>query len=237
MIRGVFVTGTDTGIGKTTVSCALLLGLRARGLRAIGMKPVASGCERTSDGWRNDDALRLLAASDPRPDYALVNPYALPEPTAPEIAAQAVGVAIACERMCIAFDALADQADLVLVEGVGGWASPLSAQLDQSGLARALGLPVLMVVGLRLGCINHARLTARAIRADGNRLLGWIGNAVDPDFRNAGQTLAILDRVIDAPRLGLLPHGWMAADATMHSELEDAVEVLNDFRHGAERGG
>src|SRR6476646_4103620 len=128
-LSGLYVTGTDTGIGKTTVSCALLHALRARGLHAVGMKPVASGCERTPDGWRNDDALRLLAASEPRPDYALVNPYALPDPTAPEIAAREVGVDIALQPIEVAFDALAAQADCVLVEGVGGWASPLSADL------------------------------------------------------------------------------------------------------------
>jgi dethiobiotin synthetase len=231
MTHGVFITGTDTGIGKTTVSCALLLELRARGLRAVGMKPVASGCERTPDGWRNDDALRLLAVSDPQPDYALVNPYALPEPTAPEIAAHAVHVTVERERLCVAFDALAGQSDLVIVEGVGGWASPLSAQLDQSDLALALDVPVLMVVGLRLGCINHARLTARTIRADGARLLGWIGSAVDAGFLYADDTLAILDRVIGVPRLGLLPHCKDAADATVHSaHLAGAAALMADFR-------
>ena len=232
MSRGVFVTGTDTGIGKTTVSCALLRALRARGLRAVGMKPVASGCERTDEGWRNDDALQLLAASDPRPDYALVNPYALPDPTAPEIAAAEVGVAIERERLQVAFDALGAQADFVLVEGVGGWSSPITAQLDQADLARGFGLPVLMVVGLRLGCINHARLTERAIRADGLHLLGWIGNAVDPQLRHVDETISILDRAIEVPRLGLLPHGIDAADETLHSALRRAAGCIADFRQG-----
>jgi len=229
MSRGVFVTGTDTGIGKTMVTCALLHALRARGVRATGMKPVASGCERTPDGWRNDDALRLLAASEPRPDYALVNPYALPDPTAPEIAAREVGVDIALQPIEVAFDALAAQADCVLVEGVGGWASPLSADLDQADLARRLALPVLLVVGLRLGCISHARLCARAIRADGMDLAGWIGSAVDPHFAHAAETAAILQRRIDAPLLGLLPHG---GDATEHStHLDRAAAAIADFRH------
>ena len=234
MTRGIYVTGTDTGIGKTTVSCALLHALRARGLRAVGMKPVASGCERTADGWRNDDALRLLAASDPRPDYALVNLYALPEPTAPEIAAADVGVSLASEPLRVAFDALSAQSDIVVVEGVGGWAAPLSARLDQADLARAFGIPVLLVVGLRLGCINHARLTAGAIRADGWNLLGWIGNALDPDFARCEETMAILDRVIAAPRLGLLPHWTAAMDATLHSALADAADHVADFRQGGE---
>ena len=234
MSRGVFVTGTDTGIGKTTVSCALLFALRACGLRAVGMKPVASGCEHTPMGLRNDDALRLLAASDPQPDYALVNPYALPYPTAPELAAADVGVAIACEPLRVAFDALSAQADFVVVEGVGGWAAPLSARLDQSELAHAFGIPVLLVVGLRLGCINHARLTAQAIRADGAHLLGWIGNAVDPGFARCEETTAILDRVIAAPFLGLLQHDVCAMDATLHSALAGAAIRLTDFRQGGD---
>ncbi|HTA66421.1 MAG TPA: dethiobiotin synthase [Xanthomonadaceae bacterium] len=231
--NGIYVTGTDTGIGKTTVSCALLQALRAQGLRAVGMKPVASGCERTVDGWRNDDALRLIAASDPQCDYALVNPYALPDPTAPGIAAAMASVVIERERLHTAFDALRVQADIVVVEGVGGWASPLSDRLDQCELAREFGLPVLLVVGLRLGCINHARLSARAIRADGLHLLGWIGNAVDSEFRHADETLAILDHAIDAPRLGLLPN---SAGATLHSALGGAATHLADFRQGVTAG-
>ena len=229
MTRGIFITGTDTGIGKTTASCALLHALRARGLRAVGMKPVASGCERTADGWRNDDALRLLEASDPTPDYALVNPYALPEPTAPELAASDVHVTVEIDRLRVAFDALSALADIVVVEGVGGWAAPLSARFDQADLVRALGLPVLLVVGLRLGCISHARLSARAIRADGLHLLGWIGSAVDADFQRSEETVAILDRVIAAPRLGLLPHD---TNETLHSTaLADAAARVADFRH------
>jgi len=232
--RGVFVTGTDTGIGKTTVSCALLQALRTRGLRAVGMKPVASGCERTSAGWRNDDALRLLAASDPQPDYALVNRYALPDPTAPELAARDVGIAVELEPLRVAFDALAAASDAVVVEGVGGWAAPLSASLDQAELARVFGIPVILVVGLRLGCINHARLSASAIRADGLHLLGWIGNAIDAEFHRCEETIAILDRVIAPPRLGVLRHD---TDATLHSTaLAEAARVA-DFRQGSGSSG
>jgi dethiobiotin synthetase len=238
MTRGIYITGTDTGIGKTAVSCALLHALRARGLRAVGMKPVASGSERTPDGWRNDDALRLLAASDPQPDYALVNPYALPEPTAPELAAADVGITVALDPLRVAFDALSAQAGVVVVEGVGGWASPLSPHLDQAELARALELPVLLVVGLRLGCINHARLSARAIRADRLHLLGWIGSAVDAGFQHSEETVAILDRVIAAPRLGLLPHRTGAMDATRHSTaLAAAAARVADFRHTSNPDG
>lgn len=233
MTRGIYITGTDTGIGKTTAACALLHALRARGLHAVGMKPVASGCERMHDGWRNDDALRLLAASDPQPDYALVNPYALPVPVAPELAAADVGVAVALDPLRVAFDTLSVLADIVVVEGVGGWAAPLSAQLDQAELARTFGLPVLLVVGLRLGCINHARLTANAIRNDGLHLLGWIGSAVDPDFQRSGENVTILDRVIAAPCLGLLAHFSGSMDATLHAVgLTDAARCVADFRQG-----
>ncbi len=162
-----YVTGTDTGIGKSVVSAALLCALRTAGRRAVGMKPVASGCELTPQGWRNEDALALQAASDPRPAYEDINPYALPQPLAPELAAADAGVTIALPTIVSAYARLAQQADAVVVEGVGGWAAPISATLDQVDVVQALELPVVMVVGLRLGCINHARLTARAIAADG----------------------------------------------------------------------
>ena len=230
MTRGIYITGTDTGIGKTFVSCALLHSLRALNLRAVGMKPVASGCERTNEGWRNDDALRLLAASEPQPDYALLNPYALPAPTAPELAARDVGLEVLLPPLRVAFDALTDLADIVVVEGVGGWAAPLSPRLDQCDLVHALRLPVVLVVGLRLGCINHARLTARAIRVDGLQLLGWIGSAIDPAFARSEETVAILDRCIPAPRLGLLPHCSDAEGSAI--ELSDAATCIRDFRQG-----
>lgn len=217
--RCVYVTGTDTGVGKTLASCALLHALRARGLRAAGMKPVASGCVPTAEGWRNDDALALIAASAPRPDYARVNPYALPEPTAPELAASAAGAEIALPPILEAYRALAADADGVVVEGVGGWAAPLSATLDQADLTRALDLPVLLVVGLRLGCISHARLSARAIAVDGLPLVGWIGNAIEPAFARAEDYLEILRRVLPAPCLGVLPYAPSPDPARMAAAL------------------
>jgi dethiobiotin synthetase len=201
----VYVTGTDTGIGKTEASVALLHALRARGRNAAGMKPVASGCERVGNDWRNADALALQAASDPAPPYALVNPVALSTATAPEIAAAAQGVQVDLAPLCEAYARLAMFAATRVVEGVGGWCAPLSPNLDQSALVHALDLPVVLVVGLRLGCINHARLTARAIEADGCRLLGWIGNHLDPEFDHAQATIDILTRHLPSPCLGLLP--------------------------------
>ena len=205
-IRSLYVTGTDTGIGKSVASAALLHALRSRGLRAVGMKPVASGCERTPAGWRNDDARLLQAASaPPRPDYADVNPYALPHALAPELAAADAGITLALDPILAAHARLAEDADAVVVEGVGGWAAPLSTTLDQVDLVRALRLPVLLVVGLRLGCINHARLSARAIAADGARLVGWIGNGIDPAMDRCDDVFALLQARLPAPCWGRLP--------------------------------
>jgi dethiobiotin synthetase len=201
-----YITGTDTGIGKSIASAALLHALRARGQRAVGMKPVASGCEHTSEGWRNEDALALQQASNPVPAYADVNPYALPQPLAPELAAAEAGVSIDLATIVAAHARLAAQADAVVVEGVGGWAAPLTATIDQVEVVRALQLPVVMVVGLRLGCISHARLTARAIAADGANLVGWIANDIDPAMARADDNFAILQRVLPVACWGRLPH-------------------------------
>ena len=209
MTTGFFVTGTDTGIGKTLSSCTLLHALRARGLRAVGMKPLASGCEATPDGLRNEDALALMAASDPRPAYDDLNPYALPEPLAPEIAAREAGIEVELAPMLAAHARLAAQADVVVVEGVGGWTAPMAPALMQADLVRALDLPVVLVVGLRLGCLNHAILSARAIAADGCRLAGWIGSGVDPEMLRIDENRALLAGRLPAPCLGWLP--WQAA--------------------------
>ena len=204
-MSGFYVTGTDTGIGKTIASTALLHALRSQRMRATGMKPVASGCEPSAAGWRNEDALALLAASDPQPLYADLNPYALPLPLAPEIAAREADVAIRLDTLVSAFQRLQDLADAVVVEGVGGWSAPLSATLDQVDLVRVLRLPVVMVVGMRLGCINHARLTARAIAADGCELVGWIANHMDPDMQRQDENFELLRMRLQAPCWGRLP--------------------------------
>jgi dethiobiotin synthetase len=203
--RGWYVTGTDTGIGKTLSSCTLLHALRARGLRAVGMKPLASGCDITPEGLRNDDALALRDASDPRPTYEDINPFALPAPLAPEIAAREAGVEVTLAPILAAHARLAAMADAVVVEGVGGWMAPLATGLMQADLVRALELPVVLVVGLRLGCLNHAYLGARAIQADGCRLLGWIGSGVDPDMLRIDENRALLAARLPAPCLGWLP--------------------------------
>ncbi|HEY0233401.1 MAG TPA: dethiobiotin synthase [Dokdonella sp.] len=218
--RGLFVTGTDTGVGKTHASCVLLAALRARGLRAVGMKPVASGCRETPQGLRNDDADALIGASAPTPSYADCNPYAFAPPIAPHIAARASGREIRLEPVLAAHSRLAPIADRIVIEGVGGWMAPLSDSLMQADLVRALDVPVILVVGLRLGCINHALLSARAITADGARLAGWIANRIDPDMQEVDANLATLRARIGAPLLGVLDH---VADRSPGGALETAA--------------
>ena len=226
MIKHFYVTGTDTGIGKTVASTALLHALRSTGLRAVGMKPVASGCAQTDAGWRNADALALLEASDPRPDYAQLNPYALPLPLAPEIAAREAGVEIELGKIVSAFERLQASADALVVEGVGGWLAPLSATLDQVDVVRALRLPVVMVVGMRLGCLNHARLTARAIAADGCELGGWIANHIDPGMERQDENFELLRVRLQAPCWGRLPFRPIPDAESLSRELKFAREGL-----------
>ncbi|RUL74857.1 dethiobiotin synthase [Dyella choica] len=208
MSSALFVAGTDTGIGKTHAACTLIHALRAKGLRVCGMKPVASGCVETAQGLRNDDALSLQGASStPVPAYAEVNPIALREPLSPHLAAAHAGVAIALPPLQAAFHALHTRYDTVVVEGVGGWRVPLSPGLFASEIPKAWKLPVVLIVGLRLGCLSHALLTAEAIVADGCRLMGWIGNCIDPEMAAVGENIDTLRALLPAPCLGILPHG------------------------------
>ena len=230
MSRGVFVTGTDTGIGKTVATVALIAALNQAGSRAVGMKPVASGCTRTTHGWRNDDGEALLAASAGAPDYALVNPYALPAAVAPHLAARAAGVEIRLDPILAAFAALSTNTDCIIVEGVGGWAVPLAPALMQADLVSALMLPVILVVGLRLGCINHAILSARAIAADGCTLLGWIGNHIDADMACVEDNLATLRELVPAPCLGVLPYAKAPDPRSLAGHLDSALQTLAAIR-------
>ena len=225
MNRGVYITGTDTGIGKTAVAASLLAALNAQGVRAVGMKPVASGCIMTPRGLRNADAQLLIAHSAGVVDYALVNPYAFAEPIAPHLAAADASIEIEIGLIAEAFAALSTMSQVTVVEGVGGWMAPLGPTLMQSALTRALHLPVILVVGLRLGCLSHALLTARAIHADGCELLGWIGNCIDADMLRVEDNLATLRARLLAPCLGVVP---FAGDdphvATQH--VRSAVERI-----------
>lgn len=211
--RAVFISGTDTGIGKTHVACTLLYALRAAGQRACGMKPVASGCVETPDGLRNDDALALQAASSQLLPYHEINPVALRAPLSPHLAAVREQTTISLPPLRAAFERLRAQHEVVVVEGVGGWLVPLAPGLLASEIARQWQLPVILVVGLRLGCLNHALLSARAIVADGCRLIGWIGNAVDPAMLAPEENLATLRALLPAPCLGVLPHAMSPAQA------------------------
>ena len=221
----VYVTGTDTGIGKTLASTALLHALRGHGLRAIGMKPVASGCEQLDGQWCNADALALLAASNPKPAYADLNPYALPLPLAPELAARDAAVEVSLHTLLHAHARLAELADALVVEGVGGWAAPLSATLMQADFVQALRIPVVLVIGMRLGCLSHALLSARAIANDGAHLAGWIASHVDPDMERVEDNLRMLRERLPAPCWGVLPHVTDAAPARMAAHLRVPMPV------------
>jgi len=204
-LYGYFVTGTDTGIGKTVIALGLMQSLQARGMRVAGMKPVASGCERTPQGLRNDDALQLQRQSSVVLDYALVNPYVFEPAIAPHIAARQAGVRIDPDSIKSACLQIAAQADCVLVEGVGGWAVPLNEHDMLPDLACLLGLPVILVVGIRLGCLNHALLSADAITRSGLPLAGWVANCMEPQTLCADEVISTLESRLSPPLLGVVP--------------------------------
>lgn len=202
-----FVTGTDTGVGKSLVAGALMFHLRASYARIAGMKPVAAGSEQAPDGhWSNEDVLALQAAATVDVARSLVNPYLLHAPVSPHIAAQRDGVRIELDTIVDACNSLRAQTDALVVEGAGGFRVPLSATQDGADLAVALGLPVILVVGLRLGCLNHAVLTAESIVARGLRLVGWVANHVDPDMPEQQANIDWLQSQLNVPLLADLPY-------------------------------
>jgi dethiobiotin synthetase len=203
--KSFFVTGTDTGVGKTVVCAALTRALIARGLRVAAMKPIASGSDPTPEGPRNSDALTLMAASNVAVPYEIVNPYCFLPPIAPHIAAREAGVAIDLTLLRSRFNSLAAASDCVIVEGAGGWLAPISDTASMADLAAALSLPVLLVVGLRLGCLNHALLTRESLATRGVAFAGWIANAIDPHFDRAAENLATLTARLGEPPLARLP--------------------------------
>lgn len=218
--RGWFVAGTDTGVGKTRASCALLHALRGRHLRCVGMKPVAAGAEPDVSGQlQNEDVLALRAASSFRVPPTLDNPVLLPTPTSPHIAAVRAGQVIDVERLATAYRAIAAQADAVVVEGAGGFMVPLSSRHTGADLAAALGLPVILVVGLRLGCLNHALLTRDAIRQRGLRLAGWIANRLDLLMLEQDANISYLREQLDAPLLADWPWDPAAEAASLALQL------------------
>ena len=205
MSRAYFVVGTDTGIGKTHATGALLHALARRHARVVGMKPIAAGGVQTADGLTNEDSIAHRAASTVRVPPELDNPILLPEPLSPHLAAARAGTAISLDVVLRAVAELRARTDALVVEGAGGFLVPLSETQTGADLAVALGMPLVLVVGMRLGCLNHALLTAEAIRARGLALAGWIANRVDPDFLCPDENLAYLRDHLGAPLLADLP--------------------------------
>jgi dethiobiotin synthetase len=207
MTRGIFIAGTDTGVGKTVVAAGLVRLLASQGRRVIGLKPVASGAARTTAGLRNADALALAAESSVQVPYAVTNPYCFEPAVAPHIAAAEAGVPMPMTALVRWYRDAGTDAEFAIVEGAGGWRVPLHPEGFLSDLPEQLGLGVVLVVGLRLGCLNHARLTFEAIERSGRcRLVGWIGCQVDPDFARLDANLDTLGRLLGQPALGIVPH-------------------------------
>lgn len=210
---GCFVTGTDTGVGKTLVSAALLHTLARHHRRVVGMKPVAAGLIDHLGQWVSEDVLALRAASSVSVPAELDNPVALPDAMAPHLAAERAGRTVTVAGLRTAHRSLRERADVVLVEGAGGWRVPVNDRETLADLARAIGAPVVLVVGLRLGCLNHALLTAEAIRADGLELAGWVANAIDPDMPCREENIHTLRHWLPAPLLGSVPWYTTTPDA------------------------
>lgn len=225
-MAGIFITGTDTEVGKTYTSIKLLQAARARGLSTSVMKPVASGAEMGPEGLRNDDALQLMAAATRELDYATVNPYAFAPAIAPHLAAREAGVDIELEHIQRMYTQAAQGVDLCLVEGVGGWCVPLGEELMLADLVRGLKLPVVLVVGVRLGCLNHALLTAERIQSDGLTLLGWVANRISGATARPCENIITLQEHINAPLLAEL-HNSESRTAACTGVKEDFLRLLN----------
>lgn len=201
MGKGFFVTGTDTGIGKTTVSCALLRAFAAQGEKVAGMKPIVAGSENGQ--WM--DVEQLLAASNMHVSRQQINPYAFDPPISPHLAARQSGTEIDLLVIHYAYQQLSAKADVVIVEGAGGFLVPINDRRNGADLAKMLNLPVILVVGMRLGCLNHALLTAQAIQAAGLTLAGWVANCLDPQMSVVAENIATLEQRLGCPLLGTLP--------------------------------
>ena len=223
-----FVTGTDTGVGKTLVSCALLYGFAAQGKTVVGMKPVAAGC---GDDDQNEDVTQLRAASNVLASKGQVNPYSFVQAVAPHLAAHFVGININLERVLESFSELNAQADIVIVEGVGGFRVPLNAEQDSADMAKQMRLPVILVVGMRLGCLNHALLTTEAIASRELTLAGWVANVLDANMSMLNENIAALQQRINAPLLGVIPY-QAARDAREVASLLDLALLEQAGLHG-----
>jgi dethiobiotin synthetase len=208
--RGIFITGTDTGVGKTVVAAGLVRAFRAEGHRVGVMKPVASGSIGTPRGLRNGDALALIEASGTERPYGDVNPYCFEPAVSPHIAAKEAKIEIDCSIIRHHFDVLAAETDRIVVEGAGGWFAPISDHQTMADVAWALSVPALMVVGVRLGCLNHAQLTRLAIEAHGVTFAGWVASQMDPAVARAAENLAALERLLGESPLAVVPYAPQA---------------------------
>lgn len=206
MSHGLFITGTDTGVGKTLVAAALIERFVKSGIPTIGMKPIAAGAKLVGGCLMNDDVEQLIAASNTEAPLMHINPYVFEPAIAPHIAAKQAGIDISMNQIMAAFHALSEQAEIVIVEGAGGFLVPINDTEDMSDLASALALPVVLVVGMRLGCLNHALLTIASIKAKGLQLVGWVANSTDePAMASFDENLLSLKQRIAAPCLGVIP--------------------------------
>ncbi len=228
MAQAFFITGTDTDAGKTSVAAGLLCAAKQQGCSTLAMKPVASGCDMSAEGLRNSDALALIAQSTVPLPYTQINPYAFASAIAPHIAAQEAGVELSVADLYrTAQVILQQQADFTLIEGAGGWRVPISATEFLSDFAIALQLPVILVVGVKLGCINHALLTAQAIINDGLELAGWVANVVDPSCARLAENLATLQQLMPAPCLAEVPHLTSASAEHVAEYVKQAQQSLS----------
>jgi dethiobiotin synthetase len=217
--HGLFVTGTDTGVGKTLVASTLLRAFALSGLRAVGMKPVATGCHADTHDRANEDVAALVAASNVDAPIDLINPYCFEPAIAPHLAAQRAGSSISLARIRACYLSLASLADRVVVEGAGGLLVPLNFREDSRDLVRLLKLPVVLVVGMRLGCLNHALLTAEAIRSRGLTFAGWVANRIDPAMPRFEDNLETLRQKLAAPLIAIMPFAPDSAQALSALDL------------------
>lgn len=226
MNQSFFITGTDTGIGKTTATRLLMKAVSQAGYSVAAMKPVASGCEKTPAGLRNHDALQLIEVSTVTLPYELVNPYAFEPAIAPHLAAKAVGTAIEIDPIVRCYREISKQADIVFVEGVGGWKVPIDESRTMADVAAALALPVVLVVGIRLGCLNHALLSYESITHGQLSLCGWVANCIEPDMPFGDDNITYLENHIRQPLLAKIP--YIASPATEPVESSIDLTALLD---------
>jgi len=209
-MKGVFITGTDTDVGKTHVACGIVAAINGQGLRTAVMKPVASGCEQTADGLRNPDALALMSVASVEQQYQQVNPYAFEPAIAPHLAAQEAGVEISLQEIERQYFKTAIHADICVVEGAGGWMAPLNDDETLADLAIHIQLPVILVVGMKLGCLNHALLTVEQIEREALPIVGWVANQIDPNMDRLQENIQSLQQRIPYPLLGNIPNNRTA---------------------------